>query len=51
MDFLRLPLIAGVGVVFYGEPLDWLVLAGGAVMFTGNIVNIQAEEKMFRKFG
>jgi len=51
MDFLRLPLIAGVGVVFYGEPLDWLVLAGGAVMFTGNIVNIQAEEKKFRKFG
>lgn len=51
MDFLRLPLIAGIGAIFYGETLDWLVLAGGALMFTGNIVNIQAEEKRFRKFG
>jgi len=51
MDFLRLPLIAGVGVVFYGEPLDWLVLAGGALMFMGNIVNIQAEERGVRKVG
>ena len=51
MDFLRLPLIAGIGAIFYGETLDWFVLAGGALMFTGNIVNIQAEEKSFRKFG
>ena len=45
MDFLRLPLIAVVGFLFYGESLDWLVLAGGAVMFTGNILNIQSEGK------
>jgi drug/metabolite transporter (DMT)-like permease len=44
LDFLRLPLIAGIGAFFYAEPLDWLVLAGGGVMFTGNLVNIQAEE-------
>ena len=53
MDFLRLPLIAGIGVIFYGEPLDWLVLAGGGLMFAGNLVNIQAEKirhaaKIFR---
>ena len=29
LDFLRLPLIAGVGALIYREPLDWLVLAGG----------------------
>ena len=45
MDFLRLPLIAAVGFLFYGESLDWLVLAGGAVMFTGNFINIQGEKK------
>ena len=45
LDFLRLPLIAGVGALMYQEPVDWLVLAGGAVMFTGNIVNIRAENK------
>jgi drug/metabolite transporter (DMT)-like permease len=45
MDFLRLPLIAAVGFLFYGESLDWFVLAGGVVMFTGNFLNIQAEKK------
>jgi len=45
LDFLRLPLIAGVGALIYHEPLDWLVLAGGGVMFTGNLINIRAENK------
>ncbi len=45
LDFLRLPLIAGVGALLYHEPLDWLVLAGGGVMFAGNLINIRAEEK------
>jgi drug/metabolite transporter (DMT)-like permease len=45
MDFLRLPLIAIVGFMFYGERLDWLVLAGGAVMFTGNLINVRSEGK------
>lgn len=49
MDFLRLPLIAGIGAIFYGEPLDWLVLAGGGLMFTGNLVNIQAEKTRHQK--
>jgi len=43
MDFLRLPLIAVAGFMFYGEPLDWLVLAGATVMLAGNIANIAAE--------
>ena len=45
MDFLRLPLIAVVGFLFYNEDLDWLVLAGGAVMFTGNLLNVRSEGK------
>jgi drug/metabolite transporter (DMT)-like permease len=49
MDFLRLPLIAGIGALFYGEPLDWLVLAGGGLMFSGNLVNIQAEKIRHQK--
>jgi drug/metabolite transporter (DMT)-like permease len=49
MDFLRLPLIAAVGFLFYGESLDWFVLAGGIVMFTGNFLNIQAEKNRTRK--
>ena len=49
MDFLRLPLIAAVGFLFYRESLDWFVLVGGVVMFTGNYLNIQAEKKKTRK--
>ena len=45
LDFLRLPLIAGVGALIYQEPLDWLVLVGGGVMFSGNLINIRAEKK------
>ena len=37
--------IAGVGAAIYHEPLDWLVLVGGGVMFTGNLINIRAEKK------
>jgi len=43
MDFLRLPLAAFAGFLFYGEKLDWLVLAGAAVMLVGNLVNILGE--------
>jgi drug/metabolite transporter (DMT)-like permease len=45
LDFLRLPLIAGVGALIYHEPLDGLVLAGGGIMFAGNLINIRAENK------
>jgi drug/metabolite transporter (DMT)-like permease len=40
-----------VGALIYHEPLDWLVLAGGGVMFTGNLVNIRAEEKRNKRIG
>ena len=45
MDFMRLPLIAVVGFVFYGESLEWAVLAGGTVMFLGNYMSIRAEKR------
>ena len=45
LDFLRLPLIAGIGALIYQEPLDWLVLVGGGVMFAGNLINIRAENR------
>jgi drug/metabolite transporter (DMT)-like permease len=34
-DYLRLPLIAAVGAVFYGEALDPFVFAGGGVVLAG----------------
>jgi drug/metabolite transporter (DMT)-like permease len=45
MDFIRLPLIAVVGVVLYGEPLEIWVLAGGALVLLGNYGNLMAERR------
>ncbi|PIW30136.1 MAG: EamA family transporter [Rhodospirillales bacterium CG15_BIG_FIL_POST_REV_8_21_14_020_66_15] len=45
MEFLRLPLIAVAGLVFYGEALDPWVLGGAAVIFSGNFLNIWGERR------
>jgi drug/metabolite transporter (DMT)-like permease len=45
MDFLRLPLIALVGVALYAEPLDSWVLAGGAMVVLANFINIWSERR------
>lgn len=43
LDFLRIPLIAVVGLVMYGEPLDPVVFAGAAVIVAGLLINLRAE--------
>lgn len=45
LDFLRLPLIALVGFLFYGEQIAWLVFLGAALILAGNLVNIRAERR------
>lgn len=42
VDFVRLPLIAGVGAVFYAEPLNWQIFVGGAVILTAIWLNLRA---------
>lgn len=42
MDFLRLPLIAGVGYVFYGETLSPWVLVGALILCAGAWLNLKA---------
>ena len=42
MDFARLPIIAVVAMVLYGEPLEIAVFAGAALILAGNIMNIRA---------
>ncbi|MBU3030856.1 DMT family transporter [Paracoccus marinaquae] len=44
-DFLRLPVIAVVGLLLYDEPLGPLVLIGGALILSGNYLNIRAEAR------
>lgn len=43
IDFLRLPVIAVIAALFYNEPLDPMVLLGGAVIFAGIGLNLRAE--------
>lgn len=44
MDFLRLPLIATVGMMLYDEPLEVAVFAGAALIFLANLMNLRAEK-------
>lgn len=49
LDFLRLPLIAAVGMLFYAEALDAFVLLGAAVIFAANYFNIWVESRNVKK--
>jgi drug/metabolite transporter (DMT)-like permease len=40
LDFLRVPLIAGVGALYYGEAFDHWVMIGAAVIATGVIIGL-----------
>lgn len=44
-DFLRLPLIALLAWIIYSEPLDPVVLAGGALIFGGVLWNLRSETR------
>ena len=41
MDFLRLPVLAVIGMLFYAEPIDALVLLGACVIFAANWLNLR----------
>jgi drug/metabolite transporter (DMT)-like permease len=45
LDFLRVPFIAVVGALFYAEPLDGLVFAGGGLILSGIVWNLRAEAR------
>lgn len=45
MDFLRLPLIAVIGAIFYGESIEWTVFLGAAIIFGANYFNIVSESR------
>lgn len=45
MDFMRLPVIAVIGMLFYNEPLNIWVLLGAGLIFFGNYLNILSESR------
>lgn len=46
IDFARLPIIAIIGVMFYNEALDPLVLLGATIIFAANYYNIWRETRL-----
>lgn len=48
IDFTRLPLIAVVGMVLFGETADLLILIGGGIIILANWINIQGESRARR---
>ena len=49
LDFLRLPLIAVLAWLIYGEPLDPIVFAGGGLIFAGVLWSLRAEARRTAK--
>lgn len=45
VDFLRLPLIALVGVMLYSEPFSFAILLGASLMLMGNLVQLQPKKE------
>jgi drug/metabolite transporter (DMT)-like permease len=45
MDFLRLPMIAVVGVLAYQEALEWAVLIGAGIVVLANLINLWGERR------
>jgi drug/metabolite transporter (DMT)-like permease len=45
LDFLRLPLIAMVGVAFYSEALKPMLILGASLMLLGNLINLHKPKK------
>ena len=43
IDFIRLPLIAAVGALAYGEALDPMVFVGAAIIFAGTYFSLSRE--------
>jgi drug/metabolite transporter (DMT)-like permease len=42
IDFLRLPFIAVIGYLLYGEPLELWVFVGAAIVFAGSWLNLRS---------
>jgi len=45
MDFVRLPAIAVIGMLFYAEALEWGVMVGAALIFVANFINIRHTQR------
>jgi drug/metabolite transporter (DMT)-like permease len=45
IDFVRLPLIAVVGALFYNEAFDPMIIVGATVIFAGTYYSLSRERR------
>ncbi|MEX0969368.1 MAG: DMT family transporter [Paracoccaceae bacterium] len=45
MEFMRLPAMAAIGMLAYGEALEWAVFAGAALIVAANLLNIMSARR------
>lgn len=45
MEFVRLPVMASIGMLAYGEPLEWAVFVGAALIVGANLLNIMSARR------
>jgi len=45
IDFLRLPIIAIIGAIFYNEAINVWIIFGAIIIFSANYLNIRSETK------
>lgn len=45
IDFIRLPVIAVLGMLIYNEAIDFWVFIGAAIIFAGNYINVWVESR------
>lgn len=45
MEFGRLPVVAVLGMMLYGEPLEAAVFIGAAIVLAGNLMNLRADRR------
>ncbi|MFM9882147.1 MAG: DMT family transporter [Burkholderiales bacterium] len=45
MDFVRLPLISGIGFAIYGERIDWMMICGALLIFSASLISVLAEQR------
>jgi drug/metabolite transporter (DMT)-like permease len=50
-DYLRLPLAAIIGYVFYDESVGLALVAGAAIIFSGNFYSLRYEARRNKKGG
>ena len=49
LDFMRLPLISVIGLLYYGEVFEWPILIGAAIILFATVFNLRVGQGISEK--